>query len=293
MLLVVAGGAAPMPAGAADQDRWTIGRYTVALDASESDTGSRTILTISDGDKRVYRRRDANLWINPRGFFEETGADEDDQQPFRVGEDVLGLGAPTLVVQGFSGGAHCCFSVTVVILGDEVRALPTIKLEDVEFVQAKKVPGRDALVLETNDDTFAYWRAPFATSSAGRVILSFDKKAGRYAADAELMRAPPPSPADLEALGRKAHEAHQHEIDQGSDDVPPELTQPILDLVYSGHLAEARTFLDGAWAGTAAGRDDYWSDLTTCQLRLSPYWPAIAEMNGLEAEKPKGKCPRG
>lgn len=282
-------------AAAADEDRWTIGKYTVAVETVGKAASRVSRLTISDGKRLVYRLRDANLWVNPRGFFEEADADapdEDAQRPYRVGSDVLGLGAPTLAVQGFSGGAHCCFSLTVLILGEEVRALPTIHLQDVEYVHVKKVPGRHSLVVSTSDDTFAYWRAPFASSSAGAIVLSFDAGAGRYVADAALMRAPLPSPAALEELRAKARDAHRNAIAEGSGIVPPDLTQPILDLIYAGHLAEARAFLDGAWAGSAEDREDYWRDLTQCQLRRSPYWPTLAQMNGLPPDTAPARCPR-
>lgn len=294
LLIVALGLIAAAPADA-DAGQWTIGKYTIAIRATELGGISHSELTVSDGRKPVYRRRDAELWINPRGFFEDLGPDaayEEQQRPYRVGEDVLGLGAPSLIVQSFSGGAHCCFTLTVLLLGDQFRALPKIELQDAEFVRVKKVPGRDALVLATSDDTFAYWRAPFALSSAGSVTLSFDAAAGRYVADADLMRAPLPPPAKLEELRAKAHDAQQKEIAENSGIVPPDLTQPLLDLIYTGHLAEARAFVDGAWAGSAGDRDDYWRELTRCQLRRSPYWPTLARMNGLAPDKAPAHCPR-
>jgi hypothetical protein len=68
----------------------------------------------------------------------------------------------------------------------------------------------------------------------------------------------------------------------------------MLDLIYTGHLAEAHAFLVDSWADSVAKRDAYWSSLTRCKLRESPYWPAVAKLNELPAAPPAAECaPRG
>jgi hypothetical protein len=284
---------------AAEDGSWTIGDYRVALHTTGEKSGRpKSTLTVSRAGKPVHRMSSAVLTVNPTGFFVDLGPDadyEETQKPYEVGSDVLGLGAPSLAVEGFTGGAHCCYDVTVLVLGPEFRALPTIHLLDSELARFKRVSGRDALVLSLNDFTFAYWWASFAASSAPTVLMSYDAKTGRYAADAELMRAPLPAPETLAKQQADARAAHEKELRDDKRSVPSELTEPVLDLIYSGHLAEAREFLAKAWAGPAPLREEYWSDLTTCQLRLSPFWPIVAKLNGLPPEKPVGRCrrPRG
>jgi len=275
---------------------WTIGKYRVVVESHQPDEGMpKATLQIFDGAKRVYRRTDGMLNVNPAAFFVDFDQNADYDQtikPYKVGEDILGLGAPTLAVQGFTGGAHCCFSLTVLVLGETVRALPTIDLLDAETVRFKPLKPGAPLSFTTNDFTFGYWWAPFSDSAAAPVVLSYDPARGRYDADADLMRAPAPTPKELDDLAAAAIAAEHQTLKDGQSFVPYDLTQPILKLIYTGHIADARAVLDKAWIGPPKYRDLYWSDLTECQLRKSAYWPVVAQLNGLPAAAPIPPCPR-
>jgi hypothetical protein len=275
-------------AGDGVEGEWKIRHYRVVVQKSGDPQGGPTsTLTVFHDRKQLYKISNGALWLNPKSFFTESG---DSKEPYGVGADVLKLGEPSLVIQGYSRGAHCCFDVTILFLGDHFRAMPTIPLFDAEAVHFRPAKGHKALAMSTEDFTFGYWRASFAESSAAPVTLSFDPKVHHYVPDAELMRAPLPS--DLDARITAAKEAQSQAQTKGPGYTPRALTQPILDLAYTGHLNDAQSFLKLAWVGTDAARDDYWSDLTTCQLRLSPFWPTVAKMNGLQPAKPVGKCPR-
>ncbi|MGH7089452.1 MAG: hypothetical protein ACREFQ_11190 [Stellaceae bacterium] len=274
---------------------WTIGGYSVALLNADTPVHREMRLTIARDGAILYRMQDARIWVNPAALFMPLAPGApytEGKLPYRVGSDVLRLGAPSLAVEGFSGGAHCCFTLTPFILGARFHALPPIALKDSDGGRFTPARVRHGLVLSFRDFTFAYWRAPFYASSAPRVVLSYDARAGRYTADAGLMRAPLPPPKRLAEWQAAAQTAHRQALAQGSWFVPAALTRPMLDLVYAGHIAAARAFLERVWAGSSTSRADYWADLTTCELRLSPYWPTIARMNGLRADPPVGQCPR-
>jgi hypothetical protein len=277
---------------------WQIGAYRLAVKnvAPPKDYFEKSVLTVEQNGKTIYTQKNAVFWLNPAGFFEHSGemSYEESLKPNRIGADVLRLGAPTVVVWGFSLGAHCCFDLTILTFGPTFRAMPTLHLYDEESVDFRAAPARTALVMSASDLTFAYWRAPFADSSAPSVTLSYSEAAGRYKADPELMRTPPPNPAKLKDDETVAKATFQNSQD-GTHDVPREVTQPVLDLVYGGHLDDARHFLEAAWVGSADAREDYWRELTECELRRSQFWPAVAKMNGLPPEKPARRCggPRG
>jgi hypothetical protein len=276
------------PADSGIQGEWKIRHYRIVIRKSDDQTGGPTsTLTVFHGGKQIYTMSNGALWLNPQSFFTDAS---DSKEPLKVGADVLKLGQPSLVIQGYSRGAHCCFDVTMLYLGDHFRAMPTIPLFDAEAVHFHPARGHRALAMSTYDFSFGYWRAPFAFSSAAPVTFSFDPSAHHYVPDGELMRAP--LPADLDARIAAARDSQSRQQAEGPPFAPQQLTQPILDLIYSGHLKDAENFLKAAWVGASAGRDDYWSDLTTCQLRLSPFWPTVAKMNGLTPQKPVGKCPR-
>jgi hypothetical protein len=56
----------------------------------------------------------------------------------------------------------------------------------------------------------------------------------------------------------------------------------MLDLIYSGHDAEAWKFLDAAWPPKVSGKDSFARDFRA-QLAKSPYWPAVTAMNATRA----------
>jgi hypothetical protein len=72
---------------------------------------------------------------------------------------------------------------------------------------------------------------------------------------------------------------------------PPKLWEVMLDLIYGGNFPLARPFLDWAWNDVVAGKEEFWNELIKCQTRKSEFWPYIAALNGLAAEKPEGECP--
>jgi len=94
-----------------------------------------------------------------------------------TGTDLTGEGTPDLVVQSFTGGAHCCFQTLVYDLG--VALTPVLrtppsnclgKFEDVDR------DGRREFV--TCDDLFAYAYCPFAFSPMPKVVLAYERGRG-------------------------------------------------------------------------------------------------------------------
>jgi hypothetical protein len=301
LMLVVVASAVMLSNALADgiglEGTWQVGAYRLAIkNTAPPKDFSTSVLTVEQGGRTIYTLRNAVFWLNPAGFFPRSGemSYEDGLKPYRIGADVLALGAPSVVVWGFSLGAHCCFDLTILTFGPTFRALPTLHLYDEESVDFRPAPGRTALVLSAIDFTMAYWRAPFSDSSAAPVTLSYNEATGRYEADPELMRTPPVNPAKLKDDATAAKAAFQKAHMDGND-VPSDVTQPILDLIYGGHLDDARHFLEAAWVRSPEARDDYWRELTECELRRSQFWPAVARLNGLPPKKPVGKCgaPKG
>lgn len=93
------------------------------------------------------------------------------------GRDVTGEGNPDLVIQTFSGGAHCCFSTVIYDLGATLRKVLETRpsncggtLEDLD--------GDGSMEVVICDDLFAYTYCPFASSPMPRVILKYRAGAG-------------------------------------------------------------------------------------------------------------------
>jgi hypothetical protein len=282
------------PEPLAPSGHWQIGSYDVTLtNENDGDQGPSGTLTVAAGGKSFFTLTDAVLWINPAGFFAPDGnkmSYEERERPYRIGRDVLNLGAPTLVIQGYSLGAHCCMSVTILYLGDRFHAMPTLELLDAESVYFHKVNRHRALAMSTVDFSFHYWRASFVNSAAPNVVLTYNSAVKHYEADPVLMWKPLPSKTKLKNEISAVRRDLEFNKDHQDPETPRELTQPILDLIYSGHITEAYDFLKQTWVGTNDERERYWSEMTTCKLRQSQFWPAVARMNNLAVDKPAANC---
>lgn len=291
-LILAAGFAAIGAHGESGITQWSVPPFTITLKTDLDDTRPRDELTVLQEDKQVYHLTDAVI-RRDLTFGEETIADDQEKQipgHDTEGHDALGLGFPNLVFTDFSGGMHCCFRAVILMLDKPFRT-QTIELYDAggDF---HPVDGRKGLVLEATDAHFKEWRSSAADSPFPTVMLSFDPGAGRYAADADLMRGPLPEPDKLAQKKDRARDAQRAMLAAGftDNDEPGELTGPMLDLIYTGHIAEARAFLDESWADSVAKRDAYWSLLARCKLRGSDYWPAVAKINSLKPEPPAADC---
>jgi hypothetical protein len=293
---IAAVGAHAQESATSVQTEWSVPPYTIILETSLDDAAPGDDLTVLADGTPVYHLADAvirsDLTLGPETIADDMGKPMPGHDPeIAPGNDVLGLGFPNLVFADYSGGTQCCFRAVILMLDRPFRT-QTIDLYD-PGGDFHRIDGRTALVLEATDASFKEWRSSPADSPFPTVMLSFDRAAGRYVADAELMRAPLPAPDKLARERDRAREAHQATLAEGLADYEPgNLTSPLLDLIYTGHLSEAHAFLVESWAGGASDRDAYWSLLTRCKLRESPYWPAVANLNGLAAKPPEADCPR-
>jgi hypothetical protein len=94
-----------------------------------------------------------------------------------TGQDITGDGTPDVVIETYSGGAHCCFSTVVYELGPVLfKALESPmsncggRLTDLN--------GDGILEFDTCDDIFAYTYCPYAASPLVRTILQYETGRG-------------------------------------------------------------------------------------------------------------------
>jgi hypothetical protein len=97
------------------------------------------------------------------------------------GQDIDGSGYPNVIIESYSGGAHCCFETYVYDLAETLVpiGLPASPGGNApgEFVD---LDGDSVFEFQTRDDSFAYAYCSFAGSSAVLVILEYSSDEGRY-----------------------------------------------------------------------------------------------------------------
>ena len=179
--------------------------------------------------------------------------------------------APNLILTGWSGGAHCCFTLHVFSLAPPLvhQAIAVDDNDEVGFLAEGDAPPR----LRLADFAFAYWRASFAESPAPRLILRFDPATRRYRPDFAAMRQDKPDDAALAALAAQS----------GGARPTPALWGAMLDLIYSGNAPAARHLLDLAWPKGQRGERHFVACFTR-QLHGGRLWQRFHLGSSLDAD---------
>jgi hypothetical protein len=236
--------------------------------------------------------------LNPLGNDapEAETSDDDNALPFT---NVTGRSADELVIEGWSGGAHCCSTIYVVRLGNSykrVLELPTFDA-GVEFLQ---LAGDAGYEIRTGDTAFTYWNTSFATSPIPTVIMTYDWGSDTYMFAGWLMR----------KTGLNADKISQLEEELGADEwvnepmentmligpttvtpLPPSaLWSIMLEYIYAGRWNVAVDYMKKKWPPATAGKEEFLTSFT-CQLRKSRWWRDLAGLNSLPENFRANDCP--
>jgi hypothetical protein len=87
------------------------------------------------------------------------------------GTDLNGDGKPDLVVQGYSGGAHCCYTYRIVGL---TRGLPLIREIHNQVPIVFKTGDDGKVELDTGDGVFDYFLVPHANAVIPQLFLRLE-----------------------------------------------------------------------------------------------------------------------
>ena len=159
---------------------WTLTASSVNAKGCHSD-GTRVSRTVN-GIKITIEPKpaeDENLSVCRASLTRRDGTDLNIGTDFDItflpvtGKDVNGDGQPDAVLEGWSGGAHCCYTYWIVSLGDSPRVIRKIFNQDhIQFLDLNK-DGKIELV--TTESAFDYFdNLCFACSPFVEVILRLD-----------------------------------------------------------------------------------------------------------------------
>ena len=89
--------------------------------------------------------------------------------------DLVGDGRWAFAFERFSGGAHCCFSATILLLEAEAPHLLDRDLGNSGLVEPRQMDGGGPLEVPTTSDVFAYFGdLAYAASPVLPMVLAFD-----------------------------------------------------------------------------------------------------------------------
>lgn len=201
------------------------------------------------------------------------------------GTDINGDGIPDVIVDYFSGGAHCCSQYAVFSLGKKLKLLDVLYGEHSDF-EFKDLDSDGKYEAIGRDWTFAYWNTSFAGSPAPEVILRW--KSGRYRLADDLMR----KKYDRDEVMKMADDFKKDILpiseEDGTFHVEPTIWAAMLELIYAGDGELAWEYVDRVWPLSddkllakrwASDKKKFLNEFKT-QLRKSEYWSDLKKMNG-------------
>lgn len=211
------------------------------------------------------------------GFYVSEIADwikDADDLRNRAMADITENGIPEIILQGYSGGSHCCHRIHIIELDEPLKFLLDLKSND--FGITFEDINKDGLMeIKTYESIFSYWNTSFAASPMPPVVLGFQD--GKYKADAMLMRRPAPKDLELQRMAKA--------VENWSGSAGPEVAwKYAIDLIYSGNIASAKKYVDLAWRENEPGdfgtKDNFWRQLKE-QIHQSPYYSDLSSYFGL------------
>jgi hypothetical protein len=258
--------------------RWRLGDYFLLIERTAGGPFEQDLLTVREGGRLLHAEVAAH--INFVTSVEGEGA-----APALVA--ITGLAKKDLVVQSFSGGAHCCFSIEILTLGARFAASPTLDTRDAGAALIK-LHDSGLYGLKSSDETYNYRFSSFVDSPHPEIIIRYDTENGfRLATD--MMRRPKQRQDALTAAALKI-QAEREAWQLPMEFLPGAYLRPIFEMIYSGDMEGARFFASAAWPGWKPGFKDFSIDLFNCALPQSPWWTAIAELNSVKAYAESPNC---
>ena len=175
--------------------------------------------------------------------------------------DITGDGVPELIVESFSGGAHCCWTYRIYSLGETLTCIGYFP-DTAHGLLFADYDQDGVYEIDTTDATFDYWQTAYAYSPKPLIIFRYGPDG--YHLDTERMHTPPPEDDHFQAeVVKVSSEMGKHELTGLQDDpwkqtgVPPSLWSFMLDLIYTGNGSMAWDFYNQVWQDGVTGKAEF------------------------------------
>ena len=172
-----------------------------------------------------------------------------------TGTDITGEGHPDVIVEVFTGGAHCCSSTIVYDLGPEFTKVLETPLSNCGG-SFEDLNGDGVYEYLTCDDLFAYFYCPYASSPVVKVVMEYKPGHGYVPASPRFAYLYEDAIAHDTALAEEYGPGDLGEWD-GSNKCA--VLPVVLDYLYSGQPERAWESFEKFYTGT--DRMLFWAEL--------------------------------
>lgn len=228
--------------------------------------------------KRQVHDFDLLWWRNPNsqlGFDDILMIENVGQSPIRIdmfsalndltGSDINADNYPEVIVETFSGGAHCCFGTQVYSLRD-IPVLILQKPESNAGGNFEDLNGDGILEFVTYDDSFAYKYCPYAAGVAVKSILVYDTQQDKYFPASSQF---PGLYSEEISVNQERAQAAAGEFGEWSETNICAILPLILDHLYMGQPDTARIEFYNRYSGPDA--DHKWYEIINV-VQASPLY---------------------
>ena len=221
------------------------------------------------GEERQINGYAIRMWRNPNdqlGFESILIIEATGKPPIRVdmfsalhdltGSDLNGDSYPDVVVETFSGGAHCCFGTQVYSLRPDAAVLILKKPESNAGGYFEYLDADGISEFITYDDSFSYQYCPYAAGVSVKVILAYDPEQGLYVPASPRF---PEQYAEEIATNQQRALAAPGELGEWDGTNICAILPLVLDYLYLGQPDLAQTEFSTRYSGTDAV--DKWGEI--------------------------------
>jgi len=190
-----------------------------------------------------------------------------------MGQNITGDGIPDMVIEDYSGGAHCCSSYYIFELGEEFRWLTTFYSGN-SPTNFSNIDTDTAWEAVTCDPAYIYWPS-YASSPCVQVRLYYQQ--GYYQLDLKAMAEPMPKLKDLKDKAMSIKNSWEKDNDNYRS--IPTIREEMLNLIYGGHADLAWDFYEWSWLSADIPSKKQFITNFTKRLVGSEYWSDIYQLN--------------
>jgi hypothetical protein len=253
------------------------------------------------------------------GYRFRTAHWSDDQAENTFGSDITGDSTANIVIQHWSGGAHCCDTATVFELTSTLKVLGRFYGEDSTPI-FKDLDNDGIYEVLMRDGTFAYWNECYAGSPQPELVYRYYGR--HYSLAPDILRDQLDDERVRELMGNASRLREEIRIGpeeagqvgqppgawNGMEDaairfvngtdrnerrtkayfeyeswywLPSELWGTMLELIYGGRSEMAKKLYVQAWPAGLAGSEQFLADFRS-QLSLSPHWTELSNYEGFD-----------